>query len=168
MIYSIESYDVNGDFATELLVEFQENLTTGDRAMVYYHLRNLNDQTTAFSMFQDRYVGLPYKILSQEKMIITGSEFQDLMAGSIFALDIVLSRRPDIRLRRRSFLIFSDCFGKELGEVYLDNDDFAKASFLYTDPELSIIFEYEGTVSDNEYSGYYSPKSGLQEIKPCK
>lgn len=169
MVYNIESYYVNEDFATELLVEFQENLTTGDRAMIYYQLRNLNGQTAAYFMSQNYYVELPYKILSQQKMIITGSNFQNLMSGATSALDIVLSERPDIRLRRKKGVILLDaCFGSELGVFYLDAPSFMDATFVYTDDALTKKFEYFGIISDNEYFRDYDPKSGLQGLKPCE
>lgn len=169
MIYNIESYSVNGDFATELLVEFQENLTTADRAMVYYHLRNLDGQTGAFFMPQSYSVELPYKILFQEKMIITGNKFQDLMSGAASPLDIVLAERPDIRLKRKKGLILlDDCFGNELGIFYLDTPAFMDSTFVYTDADLKQKFKYSGIISDNEYTREYNPKNGLVGLKPCE
>lgn len=168
MIYNIESYSVNGDFATQLLVEFQENLTTGDRAMVYYHLRNLDSITGAFFMPESYSVELPYKILFQQKMIITGSNFQNLMSGATSALDIVLSERPDIRLKRKKGVILLDaCFGSELGVFYLDAPSFLDSSFIYTDAALTKKFEYFGIISDNEYFSEYDSKNGLQGLRPC-
>lgn len=167
MIYDIDPYETNQGFATQLLVELQENLTTSDRAMVYYHLRNLDNITVAFDIQANAYRELPYSILRQEKLIIKDLTFQELMSGAKSALDIVLKRRPDIVLRKRSVLLYDDCFGAEIGEFYLDNDDFSKASGIYVDAELKQPLDYSGIVSDNNYSGSYSPKSGLQEIKPC-
>lgn len=167
MIYDINPYETSQGFATQLLVELQENLTTSDRAMVYYHLRNSDNITVAFDIQANAYRELPYSILRQEKLIIKDLTFQELMSGAKSALDIVLKRRPDIVLRKRSVLLYDDCFGKEIGEFYLDNDDFSKASGIYVDAELKQPLDYSGIVSDNNYSGSYSPKSGLQEIKPC-
>ena len=167
-MYSIDTYYVNGDFTTELLVEFQENLTTGDRAMIYYQLRNLNGQTAAYFMSQNYYVELPYKVLFQQKMIITGSNFQNLMSGATSALDIVLAERPDIRLRRKKGVILLDaCFGNELGVFYLDAPAFLDSTFIYTDDALTKKFEYFGIISDNEYFSEYNSKNGLQGLKPC-
>lgn len=169
MVYNIESYYVNEDFATELLVEFQENLTTGDRAMIYYHLRNLNSVTGAYFMSQSYSVELPYKILFQEKMIITGTLFQELMSGAKSALDIVLKKRPDIRFKKKKGLILlDDCFGKELGIFYLDAPSFMDSTFVYTDADLKQKFEYFGIISDNEYTREYNPKNGLVGLKPCE
>lgn len=167
MIYNIEPYEINEGIATELLVEFQESLTTSDRAMVYYHLRNLDGITLAFSSIENSQVELPYKILFQEKLIIKGFDFQDLMSGATSALDIVLIKRPDIRLRKRSVLLYDDCFGGEIGEFYLDNEDFSKASNIYIDEGLKEPIKYDGKISDNNYVGVYSSKNGLQEIVPC-
>lgn len=168
MVYNIESYYVNEDFATELLVEFQENLTTGDRAMIYYHLRNLNSVTGAYFMSQDYYVELPYKILFEDKMIITGNKFQDLMSGAVSALDIVLAERPDIRFKKKKGVILLDaCFGSELGVFYLDAPAFLDSTFIYTDDALTKKFEYFGIISDNEYFSEYNSKNGLQGLKPC-
>lgn len=169
MIYNIESYSVNGGFATQLLVEFQENFTTADRAMVYYHLRNLDGITGAFFMPQSYSVELPYKILFQEKMIITGTLFQELMSGAKSALDIVLKKRPDIRFKKKKGLILlDDCFGKELGIFYLDAPSFMDSTFVYTDADLKQKFEYFGIISDNEYTREYNPKNGLVGLKPCE
>ena len=167
MIYNIDPYEVNDGIAIELLVELQESLTTSDRAMVYYHLRNLDGITLAFSSIENSQVELPYKILFQEKLIITGNKFQDLMSGAASPLDIVLAERPDIRLKKRTVLLFDDCFGKELGEFYLDNEDFSKASNIYIDEGLKEPIKYDGKISDNNYVGVYSSKNGLQEIVPC-
>jgi hypothetical protein len=168
MIYDINPYETSQGFAIQLLVELQENFTTADRAMVYYHLRNSDNITVAFDIPANAYRQLPYSILRQEKLIITGFAFQELMSGAKTALDIVLKRRPDIVLRKRSVLLYDDCFGGEIGEFYLDNEDFSKASFIYADPDLTELFKYEGKISNNSYVGSYSPKSGLQEINPCK
>jgi hypothetical protein len=168
MIYDINPYETNQGFAIQLLVELQENFTTSDRAMIYYHLRNSDNITLAFDIPANAYRELPYSILLQEKLIITGAAFQELMSGAKTALDIVLKRRPDIVLRKRSVLLYDDCFGGEIGEFYLDNEDFSKASFIYADPDLTEIFKYEGKISDNAYVGFYSSKSGLQDINPCK
>lgn len=76
---------------------------------------------------------------------------------------------PDIYpCRRRGLILYADCFGKELGEFYLDNEDFAKASYVYTDEDLKAPFEYEGNISNNEYVRYYSTKDGLREAIFCK
>jgi hypothetical protein len=169
MVYNIDSYYVNEDYATELLVEFQENFTTGDRAMVYYHLRNLNSVTGAYFMSQGYSVELPYKILFQEKMIVTGTDFQELTSGATTALDLVLKKRPDIRLKRKKgTILLDDCFGGELGVFYFDSIDFLDATFIYTDPDLKNKFEYDGIVSNNEYFSQYSSKYGLQGLKPCE
>jgi hypothetical protein len=169
MVYNIDSYYVNEDYATELLVEFQENFTTGDRAMVYYHLRNFNSVTGAYFMSQGYSVELPYKILFQEKMIVTGTDFQELTSGATTALDLVLKKRPDIRLKRRKGTILLDaCFGSELGVFYLDAPSFMDSTFVYTDEEMKQKFNYFGVISDNEYFRDYDPKSGLQGLRPCE
>jgi hypothetical protein len=168
MIYDINPYETNQGFAIQLLVELQENFTTSDRAMIYYHLRNSDNITLAFDIPANSYIELPYAILLQEKLIITGAAFQELMSGVKSALDIVLKKRPDIVLRKRSVLLYDDCFGTLIGEFYLDNEDFSKASFIYADSDLKEPIMYDGRISDNTYIGSYYSKSGLQEIAPCK
>lgn len=89
--------------------------------------------------------------------------------GSIYMYWTGSNFKPDIYpCRRRGLILYDDCFGKELGEFYLDNEDFAKASYVYTDEDLKAPFEYEGNISNNEYVRYYSTKSGLKEVLICK
>lgn len=89
--------------------------------------------------------------------------------GSIYMYWTGSNFEPDIYpCRRRRLILYDDCFGKELGEFYLDNEDFTKASYVYTDEDLKAPFEYEGNISNNEYVRYYSTKSGLKEVSICK
>lgn len=68
----------------------------------------------------------------------------------------------------KGLLLFDSCFGKELGEFFLDAEDFSKATYIYTDKDLKSIYEYEGTISDNTFSRFYSPKNGLEKPILCK
>lgn len=167
MNYQINALETNGDFATDVEVQIQDRFTTGDYTFVYYDLRNYTNTTQAFFIDNQSYVTLPYGILYKERFKVEGQDFADLSAGNKLPIDLVLAKRPDIRLKKRSTILFDDCFGKQIGEFYLDNDDFSKASGIYVDAELKQPLDYSGIVSDNNYSGSYSPKSGLQEIKPC-
>jgi hypothetical protein len=168
MVYNIQYYETNGGYATQLLVELQENFTTSDRGIIYYHLRNLDNSTQVFNMSIGDYSNLPYNIIFQEKIILEGTALAEVLSGIKKPLDIVLKKRPDIVISKKGFLLFDDCFGKELGEFYLDNEDFSKTSFIYTDEDLKKPIMYEGKISDNTSVGFYSPKSGLQELSLCK
>ena len=169
MTYNIENFQTNSGLATQVEVQTQDRFTTADKAIVYYDLRNPDGTTQANSIPRGNFITLPYSILFRSKITVTGNDFSELMAGNIFPIDILLAARQDIRLKRRiKVLLYIDCFSEQIGEFYLDNEDFSKASFIYLYPDLKELFEYEGKISDNTYTGYYSPKSGLQEIRPCK
>jgi hypothetical protein len=168
MTYNIQFLETNAGTATQTEVQTQDRFTTADKAIIYYDLRNIESTTQADSIPSGNFITLPYAILFRSKIVVTGATFEELMAGVILPIDILLIERPDIRLRKRAVFIFNDCFGKEIGEFYLDNDDFSKAAFIYVDEDLKQPIEYEGKISDNTYVGFYSPKSGLQEISPCK
>lgn len=167
MTYNIQFLETNAGTATQTEVQTQDRFTTADKAIVYYDLRNPDGTTQANSIPSGNFITLPYSILFRSKIVVTGATFEELMAGVILPIDILLIERPDIRLRKRAVFIFDDCFGKEIGEFYLDNDDFSKAAFIYVDADLKQPIKYEGKISDNTYVGFYSPKRGLQEISPC-
>lgn len=169
MTYNIENFETSAGLATQTEVQTQDRFTTADKAIIYYDLRNPNGTIQAQSIPNGDYANLPYSILFRSKIIVTGNDFSELMAGNIFPIDILLAARQDIRLKKRiKVLLYVDCFSEQIGEFYLDNEDFSKASFIYLDPDLKDLFKYEGKISDNTYTGFYSSKSGLQEIAPCK
>ena len=169
MTYQINSLETAGGIATETEVQIQDRFTTGDQMIIYYDLRDPQGTTQVRGVPSNDYVTLPYSILSHGKITVTGSDFSELTAGNILPIDVVLLARPDIVIKRKiKTLLFDDCFGREIGEFYLDNDDLSRTSYIYLDPDLKQPLDYQGTVSDNMYIGAYSPKSGLQKIAPCK
>lgn len=167
MTYQINSLETAGGIATETEVQIQDRFTTGDQMIIYYDLRDPQGTTQVRGVPSNDYVTLPYSILSHHRILVVGGAFSELSAGNILPIDILLAKRPDIRLKKRTVLLFDDCFGKELGEFYLDNEDFSKASNIYIDEGLKEPIKYDGKISDNNYVGIYSSKSGLQEIVPC-
>jgi hypothetical protein len=168
MTYNIQFLETNAGTATQVEVQTQDRFTTADKAIIYYDLRNIESTTQADSIPSGNFITLPYAILFRSKIVVTGATVEGLMAGTILPIDILLTERPDIRLRKRTVLLLNDCFGTEIGEFYLDNEDFSKTAFIYVDADLKQRIKYEGKISDNTNVGYYSPKSGLREINPCK
>lgn len=97
MIQKIQAFEIPGKgTATESKIEVQSRFTTGDRAIIYYDLRDPRGTTPALDLSTQNYVTLPYAILSRSLIIATGEDLAAVVADSKFAVDIVFRKRKDI------------------------------------------------------------------------
>lgn len=149
MIQKIQAFEViNRGTATEVKVEVQSRFTTGDRAVIYYDLRDPNGTTPALDLRTNQLVTLPYAILSRSKIITTGDDRAAAVSDSNLAVDIVFRERTDLVRKKkiRNILLgisFND--GKEActnllnGKTeayYIDNEDLSLATLLAGDESM--------------------------------
>jgi len=93
----IQPYEIAGKgIATEALVEIQSRFTTQDKAVIYYDLRDETQTSTVRRLSDGAILTLPYKILSYQKIIVTGNDRTSIGADSTFASNIVFRDRTDI------------------------------------------------------------------------
>jgi hypothetical protein len=93
----IQPYEITGKgIATEALVEIQSRFTTEDKAVIYYDLRDTTQTSTARRLSNGEILTLPYKILSYQKITVTGNDRASIEADATFASNIVFRDRTDI------------------------------------------------------------------------
>jgi hypothetical protein len=93
----IQPYTIPGKgTASEAKVEVQSRFTTQDKAVIYYDLRD-KSQTSQVTNIVDRSVQtLPYKILSYQKIVVTGNDRAAAVSDVSLAVNIVFRERTDI------------------------------------------------------------------------
>jgi hypothetical protein len=97
MIQKIQAFEVPGrGTAREAKVEVQSRFTTGDKAVIYYDLRDPNGTTSAFDLRVQSYVTLPYTILSRSKIVVTGDDRAAAVSDLNLASNIVFRERTDV------------------------------------------------------------------------
>ena len=93
----IQPYEIAGKgIAREALIEIQSRFTTQDKAVIYYDLRDTTQTSTARRLSDGAILTLPYKILSYQKITVTGNDRASIGADSTFASNIVFRDRTDI------------------------------------------------------------------------
>jgi hypothetical protein len=93
----IQPYTIEGKgIAREALVEIQSRFTTEDKAVIYYDLRDTTQTSTARRLSNGEILTLPYKILSYQKITVTGNDRASIGADATFASNIVFRERGDI------------------------------------------------------------------------
>ena len=93
----IQPYEIEGKgIATEALVEIQSRYTTQDKAVIYYDLRDKTQTSTVRVYTTGEILTLPYKILSYQKITVTGNDRASIGADATFASNIVFRERGDI------------------------------------------------------------------------
>ena len=93
----IQPYTIEGKgVAREALVEIQSRYTTQDKAVIYYDLRDTTQTSTARRLSTGEILTLPYKILSYQKITVTGNDRASIGADATFASNIVFRERGDI------------------------------------------------------------------------
>ena len=93
----IQPYEIAGKgIAREALVEIQSRYTTQDKAVIYYDLRDTTQTSTARRLSTGEILTLPYKILSYQKITVTGNDRASIGADATFASNIVFRERGDV------------------------------------------------------------------------
>jgi hypothetical protein len=93
----IQPYEIAGKgIATEALVEIQSRFTTQDKAVIYYDLRDTTQTSNVRVYTTGEILTLPYKILSYQKITVTGNDRTSIGADATFASNIVFRERGDI------------------------------------------------------------------------
>jgi len=93
----IQPYTIEGKgIAREALVEIQSRFTTEDKAVIYYDLRDTTQTSTVRRLSNGEILTLPYKILSYQKITVTGNDRASIGADATFASNIVFRERGDI------------------------------------------------------------------------
>ena len=97
MIQKIQPYLIQGKgTATEAKVEVQSRYTTQDKAVIYYDLRDKSQTSSARVLATGAIVTLPYKVLSYQKIRVTGSDRAAAISDLSLASNIVFRERTDI------------------------------------------------------------------------
>jgi len=178
MIQKIQAFEIPGKgTATESKVEVQSRFTTGDKAVIYYDLRDPNGTTPAFDLRIQDYVTLPYAILSRSKIVVTGADRAAVIADSREATNILKRERTDISVISGIRLALSNdpgkaCEGYSNGEArayYLDTEDLASATILSETEDMQTIIEGAYYVTDGTNIRYWTGKSFDQKYSGiCK
>jgi hypothetical protein len=147
----IEPYTIEGQgVATEALVEIQSRFTTQDKAVIYYDLRDKTQTSTVRVLTTGEILTLPYKILSYQKITVTGDDRAAIGADATFASNIVFRERTDVVKRSSSTAImvgisYGDskeaCMNFINGKTkvfYIDNEDFSLATLLAEDEGMTM------------------------------
>jgi len=93
----IQPYTIAGKgIATEAKVEVQSRFTTQDKAVLYYDLRDTNQTSQVTNIVSRTVQTLPYKILSYQKIILTGNDRAAAISDINLASNIVFRDRTDI------------------------------------------------------------------------
>ena len=93
----IQPYEIVGKgVATEALVEIQSRYTTQDKAVIYYDLRDKTQTSTVRRLSDGTILTLPYRVISYQKITVTGNDRTSIGADATFASNIVFSERGDI------------------------------------------------------------------------
>ena len=165
--------------ATEAKVEVQTRLTTQNRAILYYDLRDPNGTTPAYDTRINQHVTLPYAILFRSKIVLTGDDRAAILADSTFASNIVFRDRTDIikdtgtntaialiaaisfNSAKEACIFFSK--GKT-NTFYIDNEDFSKATLIAEDEEMQTPAAAPIYISDGTIVRYWKGKSFDEEF----
>jgi hypothetical protein len=146
----IEPYTIEGKgIATEALVEIQSRYTTQDKAVIYYDLRDKTQTMDVRIYATGEIVTLPYKIISYQKITVTGDDRAAIGADATFASNILFRERTDVVKRSSSTAIMAGisygdpnqaCKNFINGKTkvfYIDNEAFSLATLLAEDEGMT-------------------------------
>jgi len=170
--------------ASEALVEIQSRFTTQDKAVIYYDLRDTTQTSTMRRLSDGVILTRPYKILSYQKIIVTGNDRASIQADATFASNIVFRERTDIikdtgtntaitliagisySSAEEACLFFAK---KKTKTFYIDNEDFALATLITEDEEMQTPLADDAYISDGQIVRYWFKGSFDQEfLKECR
>ena len=93
----IQPYEILGvGVATEALIEIQSRYTTQDRAVIYYDLRDKTQTMDVRVYATGEIITLPYKIISYQKITVSGNDRAEIGADAAVASNILFRERGDI------------------------------------------------------------------------
>jgi hypothetical protein len=93
----IQPYEIVGKgIATEALIEIQSRYTTQDKAVIYYDLRDTTQTSNVRVYTTGEILTLPYKVISYQKITVTGDDRAAIGADAKFASNIVFRERTDV------------------------------------------------------------------------
>ena len=166
--------------ASEALVEIQSRFTTQDKAVIYYDLRDTTQTSTMRRLSDGVILTRPYKILSYQKIIVTGDDRAAVLADSTFASNIVFRDRTDIvkdigTITKPTALVAAISFNSakeaciffskgKTNTFYIDNEDFSKATLIAKDEEMKTPAEAPIYISDGTIVRYWKGKSFDEEF----
>ena len=176
----IQPYVIEGKgTATEAKVEVQTRLTTQNRAILYYDLRDPDGTTPAYDTRINQHVTLPYAILFRSKIVLTGDDRAAAIADATFASNIVFRERTDVikdtgtntAIALIAGISFSSAkeacifFAKAKTKTfYIDNEDFALATLIAEDEEMQTPIAADAYISNGQIVRYWKGKSFDEEF----
>ena len=168
MIQKIQAFEIPGrGTATESKIEVQSRFTTGDKAVIYYDLRDPNGTTPALDLSTNQYVTLPYAILSRNLIRVTGNDRDAVVTDAKQAVVIFKRERTDVSvisgikltLSRDPNEACSMYAENNVGTYYLDTEDLPSASLLSETEDMKGIIEGEYYVTDGTNIRFWTGKS---------
>jgi hypothetical protein len=169
MIQKIEAFQVPGrGTATESKIEVQSRFTTGDKAVIYYDLRDPDGTTPAFDLRIQDYITLPYAILSRSLIRVTGADRDAVVEDEKQAVEILKRERTDITVKAGGIkLVLSNDPSKacevynnsEAHTYYLDAEDLRSATMLYETEDMIVPIEGQYYVTDGVDVRFWNGKS---------
>jgi hypothetical protein len=177
MIEKIQAYEVPGKgTATQAKVEVQSRYTTQDKAIIYYDLRDPNQTMDVYVISTGGTITLPYRILSYQKITVTGEDRTSAVSDIKLASNIVFRERPDVVKKSSSTAItvgisFSDgkeaCMNLIKGKtkvVYIDNEDFSLATLLTEDEGMKERVKDTAYIASDSTIRYWKGEGFDQEF----
>ena len=173
----IQPYEILGvGIATEALVEIQSRYTTQDKAVIYYDLRDKTQTMDVRVYATGEIVTLPYKILSYQKITVTGDDRAAIGADATFASNIVFRERTDVIKFATSTAITvgispgdpnQACMSLIKGKTkvfYIDNADFSLATLLAEDEGMTAVVKDAVYIAGDSMIRYWKGDSFDQEF----
>jgi hypothetical protein len=173
----IQPYEILGvGIATEALVEIQSRYTTQDKAVIYYDLRDKTQTMDVRVYATGEIVTLPYKIISYQKITVTGDDRAAIGADATFASNIVFRERTDVIKFATSTAItvgisYGDpkeaCMNLIKGKTkvfYIDNEDFSLATLLAEDEGMTAVVKDAVYIAGDSIIRYWKEDSFDQEF----
>ena len=130
MIQKIQAFQIPGKgTATEAKVEVQSRFTTQDKAVIYYDLRDKSQTSSARVLATGAMFTLPYKILSYQKITVTGNDRASIGADATFASNIVFRERGDMVKDTNTYKYFAvrnrmSMRGNDAGRTLIDGNGY--------------------------------------------
>ena len=173
----IQPYEILGvGIATEALVEIQSRYTTQDKAVIYYDLRDKTQTSTVRRLSDGTILTLPYRVISYQKITVTGDDRAAIGADATFASNIVFRERTDVIKGSTSTAItvgisYGDpneaCKNFLNGKTkvfYIDNADFSLATLLAEDEGMTAVVKDAVYIAGDSIIRYWDGESFNQEF----
>jgi hypothetical protein len=173
----IQPYEIVGKgVATEALVEIQSRYTTQDKAVIYYDLRDKTQTSTVRVYTTGEILTLPYKVISYQKIIVTGDDRAAIGADAKFASNIVFRERTDIVKGSTSTAITvgisygnpneacKNFLNGKTKVFYIDNADFSLATLLAEDEGMTAVVKEAVYIAGDSMIRYWKGDSFDQEF----